>query len=157
MSAFRLTSKQRNFAELVKQGEHPETAYQSTYDCENSSPATIKRAALKLLNHTGIKAYLDHYERVRQNAEATQLAAHTALDKAGVIAMALEDRALARANQQSGAAVSATRLVADLMGMIIDRKDVTFRKLEDLSDSELDSLLDRLEINDGIGEPAGTA
>lgn len=79
-------------------------------------------------------------------------AAKVELTKADILQMLIDDRKLARENDQASAAIRAAELLGKEIGMFVDRKDVRVRRLDDLSEDELDGLLAELDA-----EPEGSA
>jgi phage terminase small subunit len=48
---------------------------------------------------------------------------------------------LARNNGQPGQMIAATTLKSKLMGLLVERRDVTYRSVDELSDAELENLI----------------
>lgn len=115
MSAFRLTSYQQSFADEILAGKGPSDAMRaSLYKTDAMKPTSIKVNAQKLLNHANIKLTIERGRKhVQRNVEY-------GLERA--VEMAMDDWAQAKELGQIGAAVSANRLAADLLGLLIERK-----------------------------------
>lgn len=142
MSAFRLTAKQQKFANNIIAGLDPSEAYRAAgYKCDKLSPKAISVEAQRVKKNPSVALAI---ERGQQKAteRAVNVAAFT---KEKALLWAEQDRRLAHQLGQSGAAVSATRLASDLSGLIIDKKQIEVRRVEDMSDDEIDEQLAELK------------
>ena len=92
----------------------------------NATQAAI-RAGYSEKTATMQGSRLLRYENVQAAVERgeAEIAASLAITVEGVAAQLDEDRALALANNQAGAAVSASMGKAKLAGLLVDRQDVT--------------------------------
>ena len=116
MATNTLTPKQEAFCLAYIETGNASEAYRLNYNAENQKPETINRNAKKLMDNNKIVARLGelqtaHAERhnVTVDCLTTELIA---------------DRALARANKQSGAAITATMSIAKLHGLDVNRAKI---------------------------------
>lgn len=94
-------------------------------------------------NASKLAARPEIQERVK---EMTGRAAERAeITKADVLAMLIEDRMLARAEKQTGAAIRAAELLGKEIGMFVDRKEIRAGKLDGIEDDKLDALIGAVE------------
>ena len=113
-----LTEKQAKFCEKVLEGLNLSDAYRAAFNTENMKPATVNRAAKELADNPKVAARI---EVLREGAtRAAVTAAAYTLDEA--MTDAEEDRALAREKGQGSAAVSATKLKAQLAGHLPEKE-----------------------------------
>jgi hypothetical protein len=124
-----LTPKQEAFAHHWAIGMTKADAYRSAYDCTTMSPAAIRIEACRLSQHPSVALMADTVKQEIQ-AESVSIAAYSR-DHAFQDADA--DRALAHRIDQPGAAVSATKLKAQLAGHM-DDKNSSDKALEALAD-----------------------
>ena len=124
MSAYRLTAKQRSFADRIIEGMDPSEAYHaSAYKSDNMTPKAISVEAQRVLQNPSVALAIEE-GRQKATERAITLASFT---KEEALRWAMEDRELAHKLGQSGAAVSATRLASDLGGHIVEKKDLNVR------------------------------
>ena len=123
-----LTLKQQSFAHSWASGMTKADAYRSAYDCASMSPAAIRVEACRLSQHPNITLIASEITQ-QIDAELVQLAAY---DKKKAFEDASKDRDLAHQERQAGAAVSATKLKAQLAGHLDDASGAD-RALEGLA------------------------
>lgn len=133
--------KHERFAQLLAKGENATNSYkQAGYTAQGNS---AEAAASRLLSDVRVQARIaELQERAAIKAEMT------ALD---IVRMLEEDRALARQEKQTSAAVSAAMGIAKILGLVIDRSELTGKnggpiETRDLTeDTEaVDKLIDQL-------------
>ena len=91
-------------------------AYRSAYSCASMSPAAIRFEACRLSQHPNITLIASEITQ-QIDAELVQLAAY---DREKAFEDASKDRNLAHQERQASAAVSATKLKAQLAGHLDD-------------------------------------
>jgi hypothetical protein len=105
-----LTVRQERFVQLLHKGTPAYRAYpEAGYPANNGKPYRLKEN-----------------ERVKRRLEALQapLMRKTQVTATSLVEDLREDRALAHATGQAGAAVSATMAIAKLCGMIINKSEI---------------------------------
>ena len=116
MATNTLTPKQEAFCLAYIETGNASEAYRLNYNAENQKPETINRNAKKLMDNNKIVARLGELQT-----------AHAARHNVTVDCLTTEliaDRALARANKQSGAAITATMSIAKLHGLDVNRAKI---------------------------------
>jgi|TARA_Y100000310_G_scaffold290034_1_gene316899 hypothetical protein len=133
VSSYRLTGKQLAFAQAVIDGMNNIDAYEAAGYSMRQGRATAIANACRLRAHSNVAAWIDA-KRAAIEAKAVTIAGYT---KDVALTNALDDRKLARELGQSGSAVSAGKLAADLCGHLVERHET---KLVGGWDSVLDSV-----------------
>jgi hypothetical protein len=107
--------KHERFAQLLAKGENATAAYKAAgYSATGNS---AEAAASRLLSDVKVQARISELqERAAIKVEKTA---------ADVVRMLEEDRKLAREIQQPGAAVSASMGIAKILGLVVDRSELT--------------------------------
>ena len=113
MATNTLTPKQEAFCLAYIETGNASEAYRLNYNAENQKPETINRNAKKLMDNNKIVARLGELQ--------TAHAARHNVTVDCLTAALIADRALARANKQSGAAITATMSIAKLHGLDITK------------------------------------
>ena len=136
MATNTLTPKQEAFCLAYIETGNASEAYRLNYNAENQKPETINRNAKKLMDNNKIVARLGelqtaHAERhnVTVDCLTTELIA---------------DRALARANKQPGAAITATMSIAKLHGLDVNRAKI--ETSVNVHDTLMESITDRKSV-----------
>lgn len=112
----KLTLKQDAFCLAYIETGNASEAYRRAYNAENMKPETINVKASELLSSGKISV------RVAELQAAHQRRHNVTVDT--LTAQLIEDRALARKNDQASAAIQATMGMAKLHGFLIDRSEV---------------------------------
>lgn len=133
----KLTPKQQKFIEEVASGKSQSDAYRAAYNVGRMSAASIAKEASKLLANPHITPMLQQLRaqvtvRLRYDTEEAMQQAQQAF----VLAMQLG---------QPSAAVGAVTLKAKLMGLLTQDRKNDHTPLMDLTDDELDALIESLE------------
>src|SRR5688572_29783725 len=103
-----MTPKQEAFAQAYVETGNASEAYRRAYDAENMKPEVVSVKACELLKNGKVTVKV-------QQLQAKHAKRHDiTIDR--ITEMLLEDRELARANTQSGAAVSASMGLAKIHG-----------------------------------------
>ncbi len=107
--------KHERFAQLLAKGENATNAYkQSGYSAQGNS---AEAAASRLLSDVKVQARIGELlERAAIKVEITA---------ADIVRMLNEDRALAKEVKQPGAAIAASLGIAKVLGLIVDRSELT--------------------------------
>ena len=119
----KVTQKQEAFARAYVETGNASEAYRRAYDAARMKPEAIHVNASKLLADTKVALRVDALQE--KHAKRHDIT----VDR--ITEMLLEDRTLARSNDQPAAAVSATMGIAKLHGLIIDRSKVELATHED--------------------------
>lgn len=128
-----LTPKQEAFCRAyIENGGNASAAYRSAYDASGMVENTINIEAHRLLNHPKIAPRLE--ESRAKIAEKLDITVET------LTRMLIEDRELARTNNDAGNAVKAVDALGRLHGLVIEKKHVVsdnrhHHKSEELSES----------------------
>lgn len=137
MTDIKLTQKQETFCQAYIETGNASEAYRKAYDCSRTSDKVIWVKACELLKSGKVSV------RVRELASKVQKMQEEKFEitMEAITRMLLEDRTLARELGQSSAAVTALKTLAQIHGLVIDRKEVgkpgDFAELEDMSDADL--------------------
>jgi phage terminase small subunit len=137
MTDLKLTPKQEAFCQAYIETGNASEAYRKAYDCSKTTDRVIWVKACELLKSGKVSV------RVRELAAKVQKMQEEKFEitMETITRMLLEDRTLARELGQSSAAVTASKTLAQIHGLVIDRKEVgkpgEFADLEDMSDSDL--------------------
>ena len=92
-------------------------AYRNAYNCNSMSPAAIRVEACRFSQNPNVALMVKEIDQ-RIETELVQLAAY---DRQKAFEDASQDRDLAHQQKQAGAAVSATKLKAQIAGHLDDR------------------------------------
>jgi len=115
-----LTPKQEAFVRAyLSNGGNASAAYREAYDCAGSADSTVARNAHGVLRSTKVAARI---EGARQAVQA-----ETAVTVALLTAKALEIANGWQEGRHPGAAVSALKLVAEMHGLRIEKREDTTR------------------------------
>lgn len=114
-----MTPKQEHFARLFVETGNASEAYRQAYNAENMKPETITNEAYKLLQDPDITAMIDGLK-----AEHRARHAVTVDDVIAELEQARQ-KALNAPTPQSGAAVSASMGKAKILGLIVDKAEIT--------------------------------
>jgi phage terminase small subunit len=136
-----LTIKQEKFAqEYVKTGNASE-AYRRSYKADNMKTEVIHVKACELLKSGNVS--------VRVQELKTKTAERNEITVDDLVAELEEARKLAKDTQQTSTMVSATMGKGKLLGMIVDRKDITVHsQISAMSDDELASFILEIDVDD---------
>ena len=119
----KLTQKQEAFARAYVETGNASEAYRRAYDAARMKPEAIHVNASKLLADTKVALRVDALQA--KHAKRHDIT----VDR--ITEMLLDDRTLARSNDQPAAAVSAAMGIAKLHGLIIDKSKVELATHED--------------------------
>jgi phage terminase small subunit len=114
-------------------------AYRNAYDCRSMSPAAVRVEACRLSQNPNVALMVKEIDQ-RIETELVQLAAY---DRQKAFEDASKDRDLAHQQKQAGAAVSATKLKAQIAGHLDDRTQ------EDSSLQALAQLIEQVRAHGG--------
>ena len=114
-----MTPKQEQFARLYVETGNASEAYRQAYNADNMKPETVTNEAYKLLQAPDISAMVDGLKE-----EARQRHAVTVDDLLHELEQA-RAAALAAPTPQSSAAVSATMGKAKMLGLLVDKAEIT--------------------------------
>lgn len=120
-----MTPKQEQFARLYVETGNASKAYRQAYNTDNMKPETVTNEAYKLLQDPDISAMVDDLK-----AEARQRHAVTVDDLLHELEQA-RAAALAAPTPQSSAAVSATMGKAKMLGLLVDKAEISQVKQEE--------------------------
>ena len=111
--------------------------------------AAYKAAGYK--PHDGNAATLRGNKRVKARIAELQERGAKAVEKtvADICRMLDEDRALAHKIEAAGAAVSASMGQAKVLGLIVEKREHTIKRVEDMTESEIDEMLGESSSNAG--------
>ena len=118
-----LTPKQDAFARAYVETGNASEAYRRAYDADNMRPEVVKVKACELLKNGNVAVTVEALQA--KHAKRHDIT----VDR--ITEMLLEDRTLARNNDQPAAAVSAAMGIAKLHGLIIDKSKVELATHED--------------------------
>lgn len=129
-----MTPKQEAFARAYVETGNASEAYRRAYNCKPDAKADgIYVNACKLLTDTKVALRVSQLQAKHQKRHDITVDSITEMLK--------EDRALARQNAQTGAAVSASMGLAKLHGLIVEKREVkNVSSVEDLNDDELGNI-----------------
>lgn len=137
MLALNLTPKQEAFCQVYVETGNASEAYRRCYNTSKMKDKSVWEKASELLANVKVKARVRELALIAQKVqqEKFEITIET------VTRMLIEDRKLAREVSQVSAAVSASKAIAQIHGLVIDRKEVgkpgEFAELEDMSDADL--------------------
>ena len=114
-----MTPKQEQFARLYVETGNASEAYRQAYNADNMKPETVTNEAYKLLQDPDISAMVDGLKE-----EARQRHAVTVGDLLHELEQA-RAAALAAPTPQSSAAVSATMGKAKMLGLLVDKAEIS--------------------------------
>lgn len=114
-----MTPKQEQFARLYVETGNASEAYRQAYNADNMKPETVTNEAYKLLQDPDISAMVDGLKE-----EARQRHAVTVGDLLSELEQA-RAAALAAPTPQSSAAVSATMGKAKMLGLLVDKAEIS--------------------------------
>lgn len=120
-----MTPKQEQFARLYVETGNASEAYRQAYNADNMKPETVTNEAYKLLQDPDISAMVDGLKE-----EARQRHAVTVGDLLHELEQA-RAAALAAPTPQSSAAVSATMGKAKMLGLLVDKAEISQVKQEE--------------------------
>ena len=120
-----MTPKQEQFARLYVETGNASEAYRQAYNADNMKPETVTNEAYKLLQTPDISAMVDDLK-----AEARQRHAVTVDDLLHELEQA-RAAALTAPTPQSSAAVSATMGKAKMLGLLVDKAEISQVKQEE--------------------------
>jgi len=137
----KLTPKQERFAQRLVAGESQSDAYRAIYPhCRQWQAKSIHEAASKLA------------AKVAPRVE--ELRAPVIAEARYMLKEAMQDAESARRQAmllgQPGAAVSAATLKCKLNGLLVEERRNERRPLEDLSDEELERIIERAQREAGV-------
>lgn len=141
-----LTPKQEAFVDAILRLGDPVRAYRAAYSAKTND-STAHSHALKLLEHPRIQPL------IQEAREKARMARGYTVDDA--LREAEEARRLAMDTDTPAAAVSAVNLKAKLLGLIVDKKEVT-QKYEDMSPDQLEQRLQEMAARLGFELPDAT-
>ena len=118
-----LTPKQDAFARAYVETGNASEAYRRAYDADNMKPEVVKVKACELLKNGNVAVTVEALQA--KHAKRHDIT----VDR--ITEMLLEDRTIARSNDQPAAAVSAAMGIAKLHGLIIDKSKVELATHED--------------------------
>ena len=138
----KLTDKQCRFADAVRSGINPSTAYRDIYNIKSDRLATANEASSRLMRNSKVAARI---EAVTEAAKA-KIASELAWDKARIINELSINVDLGRENggRQLAASNQAIKLIGSAVGNVFEADSVavsvTGSVLHGLSDQVLDQL-----------------
>jgi hypothetical protein len=149
-----LTLKQLSFCnDFLRNGGNGEQAYQSAYGAAGKSSAYVFDYSAKLLKNPKVKAYLSRNSMLTDNLARDS--DRVSFDEAVTSAREAYQAAMAAGNY--GAAVSAGRLLAQLGGHLIERRENTDATDPDrMSDDQLASEIKRRILGHVGGDKAAS-
>ena len=133
-----MTPKQEQFARLYVETGNASEAYRQAYNTDNMKPETVTNEAYKLLQDPDISAMVDDLK-----AEARQRHAVTVDDLLSELEQA-RAAALAAPTPQSSAAVSATMGKAKMLGLLVDKAEISTKQEKytpPLTDDEMQQVI----------------
>lgn len=136
-----LTIKQERFVhEYIATGNACE-AYRRSYDTKSRNQATIMTSANKLLKNPAISKKIEEIRsKARKRNEITVDDLVNELD---------EFRVIAKEDRNPAAGVSAVMSKGKLLGMVVDRKELTVHgMISSMTDDELMSFIDEVDVDD---------
>lgn len=135
-----LTPKQELFAQLdVELGNGPD-AYRGAYNAEDMADSSIRAEVSKLRRHPLIA------QRIKEIR--ADLAKRHEITVDSLAADLEADRALAYETRKASAAVSATKAKAQLLGLMVDRKEIRHSGSLGADDPLLAAIMDRMTEED---------
>lgn len=149
-----LTLKQLSFCnDLIRNGGDPQAAYISAYGAAGKSAAYVFDYSSKLMKHPKIQAYMSRHNSPVVSFETNS--DRVSFDEAVTSAREAYQAAMAAGNY--GAAVSAGRLLAQLGGHLIERRENTDATDPDrMSDDQLASEIKRRILGQVGGDKAAS-
>lgn len=111
-----LTQKQKAFAQKYLECGCASKAYRHAYNTKRMKPETVHVEACKLLANPKVATRIDQLQ------EAAQKRNEITFDR--MLQMFIEDRDLARQNNQTAAAISADNAIAKMLGFMTEKSEV---------------------------------
>ena len=133
-----LTSMEKKFCEGIAQGKGKRT---SAVDAGYSETSAHVQAARNLKKDKIIQ-YID-----RLRVDARRLTSESVSQEVEKLDIVYKD---ARAKKQYSAAVNAIRLKSQLLGFLIEKKEVQHSTLDAMNDDEMSTYLDKIEKDHNI-------
>ena len=134
----KLTMKQENFVRNYVEVGCASEAYRFSYNTKRMKPETIHREACKLLTNPKVAT------RINQLQEAAQQRHEITFDR--MIQMFIEDRDLARQNNQISAAISADNAIAKMLGFMTDKSEVKIEQTVEVTHKQEEVKQDVMRI-----------
>jgi hypothetical protein len=148
MTELKLTHKQEAFAQAYVETGIAAEAYRRAYSTGGMKETTIWRNAHEVLKNNKVSARVQHLTKIAQKVQEEKFS----ITIETITSMLLADRDLARDVNQTSAAVSATKALAGLHGLVIDRKEVGRPgEFSEMSDDELATIARRSSGISGEG------
>jgi phage terminase small subunit len=138
-----LTIKQEKFCqEYVKTGNASE-AYRRAYSAGKMTAKSITETAAQLMTNLNVSSRVS--ELKAKTAERNEITVDD------LVAELEEARKLAKETEQTSSMVSATMGKGKLLGMIIDRKEITVHsQISAMSDDELSAFIEEVDVDDDV-------
>ena len=135
-----LTLKQRKFLEQYLIHGNATKAYRAAYNCENQGDATVSQSAYLLTQHPEISLKIK---------EARELARQKhAITVDDLVAELEEARAISKEDRVGGTMVAATMGKGKLLGLIVDRKELTVHgMISSMNDDELSRFILEVDVD----------
>jgi phage terminase small subunit len=136
-----LTPKQEKFVlEYIACG-NASKAYRAAYNCAKMKPQTVHDTAYTLLQHPEIALMIKELR-----AEALKRNNITVDD---LVSELDEFRVIAKEDRNAAAGVNAVMGKGKLLGLVVDRKDITVHgQISAMSDDELSAFIDEVDVDD---------
>lgn len=144
----RLTPKQEAFCQAYTSTGNASEAYRASYSAGNMADGSVRSEASKLLSNPNITQRLDEiYADMQEEHGVT---------RETITRMLLEDRTLAREQEQAAAAATATMGLAKLHGLIINKsEDVSNKRAIGELDAAIGRLVDAARERGASESPGG--
>ena len=134
-----LTAKQEAFCLKIIEGLSQTEAYEAAYGPSDAKPASIKKMAGKVASRSAVQARIG-FLRGAVAETVVKKALYTLED---ALAEADSHIELARDEGQASAAVAATTLKAKLVGLLVEKKEISHKGPLDTQDmAELEAIRD---------------
>ena len=134
--------KQENFVRNYVEVGCASKAYRHAYNTQRMKPATVHVEACKLLANPKVA------KRVSELQEAARQRNEISFDD--MLQMFLEDRELARRNNQAAAAISADNSIAKMLGFMSDKSEVKIEQTIEITHRQEEIKQDVMSIFAGI-------
>jgi phage terminase small subunit len=135
-----LTPKQEKFVLEYLACGNASKAYRAAYNAEKMKETSINDTAWKLLQHPEIAQRVESSQ-----AEAVKRNKITVDD---LIAELDEARLISKEDRVGSVMVSATMGKGKLLGLIVDRKDITVHsQISSMTDAELEAFIDEVDVD----------